>query len=340
MKNIPLDADQYRALQYFRQTMIVSFLGLGNNVTKCLRYPQGNVDQIGLILNGAGRAHYHNLQTCNLGWLCPICAAKISRKRRDQLTKAVNIMQERGAHTAFITYTVQHKASDSFETVRRWITDAHSQMHSHRQWSLIQERYGWLGSIKATEPLYGANGWHYHLHEIAFLDTNYERAEFERRLSDRWDNQLFRVGAAQIDGIGLTVKKADREVRKYITKWGLVPELTNYTSKGAAGGGVWPFQFADIVYREPDRYNWARDKYQEYSEGIAGAKRLLAGKEIRKIVKEVDAGVEKKDRLYPIVANLTLDQMRIITTTGKRVKCLMAIEDGSLDKFLRTVVQC
>ena len=329
-----LDADEYRALQFFRQSEICWFIEKSNTIQPCLRYLQGGKDRVDLCLNGAGRGYYRNLQTCNRVHLCPICAAKISKKRRGQLAAACDEMAARGCHMVFITYTVRHAKSDLFAEVRRRVQNAHRQLHSNHQWVLIQNKFGWRGSIRAIETTLGESGWHFHIHEIGFLDKNLPVAQFEQVMSDRWAHMVDRVGGSQEYGIGLTVGRTDREVHKYISKWGLVPELTGAAFKTHKNGGIAPFQLADLVFKDLTAFSYAKEKFNEYAEGIEGAKQILAGKELREIIHDIPAGTEKQDWFFSAVASLTPDQWRIISTTGKRVQCLRAIEDGLLDRFL------
>ena len=52
-------------------------------------------------------AHYKSLIVCGSVWMCPLCAAKISERRRDELERAVTHHVEQGA-VYMATYTVSH----------------------------------------------------------------------------------------------------------------------------------------------------------------------------------------------------------------------------------------
>ena len=52
-----------------------------------------------------GTAHYSGLQTCGSVWSCPICAAKITERRRLEVQDAINQHRQAGGEVQLLTLT-------------------------------------------------------------------------------------------------------------------------------------------------------------------------------------------------------------------------------------------
>ena len=52
-----------------------------------------------------GTAHYSGLQTCGSVWSCPICAAKITERRRLEVQDAINQHRQAGDEVQLLTLT-------------------------------------------------------------------------------------------------------------------------------------------------------------------------------------------------------------------------------------------
>jgi hypothetical protein len=59
-----------------------------------------------------GGAFFGNVQVCSLLWLCPVCAAKISERRRLELREAIAAARERGLRVFMLTFTIPHHCRD------------------------------------------------------------------------------------------------------------------------------------------------------------------------------------------------------------------------------------
>lgn len=55
----------------------------------------------------AGTAHYSGLIVCGSVWTCPVCAAKISEKRRGELNAAIGQHQQSGGDVLLLTLTTR-----------------------------------------------------------------------------------------------------------------------------------------------------------------------------------------------------------------------------------------
>lgn len=246
-------------------------------------------------------------------------------------------MAVNGISLAFITYTMAHSIDDTLVAVRNRVQSAHLALHSGKRWKQIEKEFGWGGSIKCVDITYTENGWHFHLHEIGFIEEGAAIDALESRIGARWSECLKSAGGAQLPGIGLVVKKADRAVKDYVGKWGIVPELASGQDKTAARGGVLPLQFPDTLLQgRRVGYN-AQERFLEYSKAIKGVKQVWASPSVRPYMKEPKITTEPGDRIQGELATLTIEQWQQICHLGQRAKVLRAAESGNLTNFLLSI---
>lgn len=328
------DPIQYRALLYFRQSVIARWLGSGNVVFPCQRFHVPQAHDVGVKVTGS-KARYTNLQHCKRLWLCPVCASWHARTRRKQMERAIAAMVRKGYALAFVTYTVQHDAGNSLADEIAVVNTAHAAMHSGKAWQSIERDFEWGGSIKACEVTYGAFSWHWHLHEIGFVADDRPIEELQERLGSRWRQSLLRVGRDASAEHGLVVKRADSAARDYVGKWGIVPELASASAKTGKLGGVLPFQLADGLLVGKWTERWACDKFNEYGQATMGVKQLWASPSVRPFMAEPKQTADGLGIVDGQLLSVSLEQWRTIWQHGLRVAALRAAEDSTLNKFLQ-----
>lgn len=329
--------DDYRALIYYRQSVVARWLDNGNRVIPCLRHRVPNREFIDVVQRN-DKAKYSGLQMCKRLWLCPVCASRAARERRKGMKRAIDALTREGQQLAFVTYTVRHSADDALATVAGWVLNAHRAMHSGKAWSAIESAFGWEGSIKCVEVLHGDNGWHFHLHELGFIGTNVSLEALQERLRGRWLLCLQSVGADAKREIGLECKPAKKSVRDYVSKWGIVPELASGQDKKARRGGVLPFQLPDYMLAANVDETPYRALYREYASATKGIKQVWASPSVRPYMAKADEVTgEPSDRVYEQLARLSIDQWREIRRLGLRAELLRQAESGDIDKFLEHI---
>lgn len=332
MAKSALPPDDYRDLLYQRQGVICHFLPTKNSINNCMRSLAAGAANV-IIAEKGSKIGYKHLQTCKSVWLCPICADRIGRQRRAQLKRAVDAERAAGFQLAFITYTCQHRLEESLSVVRDRVRYAHSTMHSGKAWQRIEDKYTWDGSIRATEPLFGANGWHYHLHEIAFVDKSADLDELRLDLSERWQGAVARQGGYASADHGLDLEDAETTVKDYIGKWGLVAELTEPSMKFQRSEGLQPYQLADVAVQEPRRAKWAEERFAEYAAAMEGVKQLVPGKNLRALFTFIKENQHKSEFDINILADLTIDQWRHVWKRGKRSDLIRAVKNRDAQMF-------
>jgi len=113
---------------------------------------------------------YQGLQNCGSVWLCPVCAAKASEIRRQELNELLAWAREHGHTPVMVTSTCRHKKRDSLEAQLEGMKEARRKMRQWRKWRDVRGKFG-LMSVTATEVTYGFHGWHVHFHEIFIIEN-------------------------------------------------------------------------------------------------------------------------------------------------------------------------
>src|SRR5215467_13175961 len=67
-----------------------------------------------------GSAYYCGLETCGNVWLCPVCSAKIHRRRADELRDALTVWESQGHAATLVTITVPHDALPTWGDENGW----------------------------------------------------------------------------------------------------------------------------------------------------------------------------------------------------------------------------
>lgn len=227
-----------------------------------------------------GTAHYSGLQTCGSVWSCPICAAKITERRRVEVQDAIRQHRDQGGEVHLLTLTTPHgRGDDLAELIERQSKALQSLFRDMTARKVLAEM-GEVGRIRAFEVTHGRkatnNGWHPHFHFLQFVQGKADSAQlmdWKTRLYLRWDACCQRAGLGSpsfAHGIDLQDgSKADR----YISKWGLEDELTRgHTKKGRAGGET-PFDLLRAVLADQgDRQ--AAALFLEFSRCFKGKRQL------------------------------------------------------------------
>lgn len=247
------------------------------NLGKCCRTTLGQVE----VWASASRqsAAYRGLCTCQSVWQCPVCSARISARRAQELTEAIATHREAGGSVLLLTFTAAHDRFDALGD----LLDRHKAAHA-RFWRLGQVRrvlaaLGLLGRVTATETTYGhGSGWHPHRHALLFVDAeaaeglapaNAERPELVQRLDLAWRQCCTVAGLTAAAGIGLDVRGGE-SAGAYVAKLGL--ELALATCKRGRGGRFGPWQ---LLAESADASAWAGSRFVEYAKATKGSRHLV-----------------------------------------------------------------
>jgi Replication protein len=117
----------------------------------------------------SGRAFFGNVKRCASVWTCPVCAARITERRRKEVQEGLNNWKAQGGKVFLLTLTLPHHKG---KTTQEWLDQlllAYRKMRNRSSWRKWREHIGCEGSIRALEVTYpktGAsnNDAHVHIH--------------------------------------------------------------------------------------------------------------------------------------------------------------------------------
>ena len=225
--------DEKRRLQRWEMQASARTILQHKRLRQCYRVPTSEV----LIWKRATTATYYGgLRVCGMVWACPVCAAKVAERKRLELIAAMDQHRATGGAVLMLTLTVPHSREDeAFSLTDRLLKAFTAFGGGKRSWKALLP--GVVGSVRALEVTHGlANGWHPHLHVLAFLEGDVDREHYERVLLDQWAKVTKRHGLADVNEHGLRLDGAEK-AGKYATKWGLEDEMTKAHLKQARKGG-------------------------------------------------------------------------------------------------------
>lgn len=214
-------------------------------VFRCLRWRQNKVRPVDVWKSREhGKAHYKNLQTCGSVWHCPVCAAKISERRRAELVAAVAAHRASGGDVLLMTLTNSHDRGDLLPDLLARQAVALTKFRQRREGARLFDSAGVVGVVRALEVTHGGNGWHPHYHFLLFVtDTLSSRrlAALRTQLADYW------LRCCQASGLPLPDLEHGVDVRggqwaaQYASKWGLEEEMTKAHIKRGRRSSRTPF---------------------------------------------------------------------------------------------------
>nr|AAN78123.1 Rep [Cutibacterium granulosum] len=316
-------------------------------VRKCGAVP---VSQRIALMAGHGGAGYAGLATCGSVWACPVCAAKISAHRRDELARVVQVAVGLGFKVSMLTLTQRHHAGQDLAELWASLQSGWNAVTSGRRWQEFCAQLGVQGWVKAVEVTHGSHGWHVHVHVLVIskqdptsVDTKirHRRKQGRRRtpypeevqrpedfIAERWSRGLRKRGVDFIAGSGgldwQTADSGDEEaLGRYVAKMnssvdGLANEATLGGFKKARRGNRTPFQILEDFLdtgSETDLRLW-----RTYVSASHGRKALTWSKGLRDwagMESEMsDEQVAAQDQCGEAVALFDHDAWRQIRTAG------------------------
>jgi len=185
------------------------------------------------------RAHFGNLETCSSVWICPVCAAKIAERRRQELRQVIDAAKANGYQVVMLTMTLRHAFGDDLEGLRDGLLGALSRFKK-QHFTEFKTSWGWVGDVRVIELTHGLNGWHPHVHMLVFLRSplSADRLEnFGAACAARWQTALQAAGYDCLLDRGCQLDSTDKRIADYIAKFDREPSLEtleNYGRWGAA----------------------------------------------------------------------------------------------------------
>lgn len=329
-------------------------------VTNCQRLLVPNATTVDVYHTPDGHsAHYKNLRTCDSVWDCPVCAAKITERRRVELMLAIARARDEDLTPILITFTLRHNRGDRLEDLLTALKTAYRKFKSGRAYQAIKDDLGIVGSVTSTEVTNGLgreknNGWHPHLHALVFV-TPYTLQNLQRNtlaMKERWSHVLDSLGYDASWERGLDVKEGDTAIADYVAKWGHEPkdtrwtverELTKAPVKQASEDGVTPFGLLEM-YGNGDQTAGAL--FREYSAVFHGRAQLVWSRGLRALLgigeeqtdEEVNAIEDESAELLTTISIYTWYRL-LHLPQDVRGELLNIAATGDVDAFRKRVIE-
>lgn len=284
---------------------------------------------------GGSPAAYAGLHTCGSVWICPVCAAKIAARRKEEVEQVLRKAVQAGLHVSMLTLTQRHHNGQSLEELWNALTAAWTSVVGGRKWLEFKENLGVIGYMKATEVTHGDNGWHTHLHILFITEKDpattvlthqrkqgractpypvevYTPADF---IAERWAKALAKRGIDFLRGPGLdwSTARDARAIGAYVAKIHTPASMSAETTLGgfktARQGNRTPFQIlADIAQEETPRDLALWAEYEKVSRGrraliFSNGLRAWAGLLPEKSDEEIAAEVPERGQTVAIFTN-------------------------------------
>ena len=292
-------------------------------------------------------AFYANLQACSSVWACPVCASKITERRRVELAQGVSNFNGK---ILLMTLTLQHKSNESLEIIVTSLMKAYSKIFCKGEnYTKIINQFGIVGTIRTLEITYGDNGFHPHLHILLFSNSNQiDYKALHKRLYEKWEHSLQSIGR-YTNKKAFNLQFSNEAIANYVTKWGEIDsnnnwsishEMTKNPVKVATNGGYTPF----ALLESSQNGNEINGKlFQEYFRYMKGKQQLRYSKGLKELLGLLDKSDEeicneKIEQSYLFMI-LSREQWKQILGNDIRAELLQQVANGDIQDVVTYLSQ-
>lgn len=342
---------QARFERYACQSVARKALGAKDRINVCLRLPT-NASWVDVYKHRETfKTFYGNLMTCGSVWKCPVCASKISERRRLELEVLMSEHETLGYKIGFLTLTFRHKLgeklADNLKKFKKVIKD----FQSGKAYSNIREKLGYIGQVRAFEITYSNyNGWHPHVHILIFYkNKRASLTKIAKEMEQKYLNALIKNNCDGLPGIAFKLQSGDKakeQLSRYFAKWSLENEMTkSHTKKARKKTSMTPF---DLLRNYLKENNIVLLKlFKEYADCMAGTQQLAYSKGLKdmyQIVEKVDEELanEKVERA-DLLGSLSLEEWQLVLKKDIRADFLEQCEqvgfENAVEWLYRKVIK-
>jgi hypothetical protein len=309
------------------------------------------------VFRSAEGASFGNLATCGSVWHCPVCAAKITEGRRQELQLAINTWAKQGGEVYLMSLTFPHEISQALKDNLAKFGDALSKFKKSRIYKKTMVAIGSAGSIRALEVTHGGHGWHPHTHDLVFASK--DQLDLLQQLQTAWIEALIKSGIADrcqtndMMQAAFDVRNGDYAA-EYVAKfgfepslaskdatgehWGAASELTKSQAKvGKRLGGRTPFTLLGN-YIAGDQEAGAL--FQEFGIHFKGKRQLFWSPKLRKALALAEEKTDEEiaEEVLPereLVATLDNEDWKLVLSRNARFDVLKAAQDDGAEGVAR-----
>jgi len=313
-----------------------------HRTAKCKHIRRGG-ENVGVHLDKKhASAFYSSLVTCGSVWACPICAAKIQERRREEIAKAVQWAYAQGLQPVLVTLTSPHYSHQKIGDLLAMQAMALQRLRAGQPWEKFKKREGFRGLIRSLETTHGVNGWHIHTHELWFLKASADAGQLRGEISSRWASACARAGLLDIKNDSQVLAfmahavdvKGNCSASDYLAKqddsrhWGVDRELAKGSTKAGKLKGAHPFGL--LKQAATDRRSG--ELFVAYAVAMRGKRQIFWSHGLKKQVGigEVtdEALAEEQREEADLLGLLDADDWKTVREAGQRGQLLTAAEGG------------
>ncbi len=250
-------------------------------VSMCLRRTNGDNVEV-MQHRKTQKAFYNGLLICGSVWNCPICAAKISERRKKEIEQAFVQHKSEGGKIALLTLTFSHKKTDKLKDLISKFGEATQHFMRGRAFNDIRNAMGLIGRIRVYEVTYGNNGFHPHVHIALFYNNGVDLQEIKESMYDLWQKACEKSGLSTSKKHGLDLQSG-AEAEAYLSKhgtWSLEQELSKSHIKKAKNESMTPFDFLREYLKTEDKK--FLKLFREYAECFKGKRQIQWSQGLKK----------------------------------------------------------
>ncbi|WJE17863.1 protein rep (plasmid) [Bacillus cereus] len=251
-------------------------------VSKCLRLVNNKTNVQVWEHKKTKKAFYNGLLVCGSVWTCPVCAAKISERRRKELQQAFDIHKNNGGYIALLTLTFSHQKTDRLKDTIEKFGQATQKFMSGRAYQNIRDEMGLIGRIRVFEVTFGKNGFHPHAHIALFYKNKVKLKDIKEKMYSLWVKACEKFELTTSHKYGLDLQDGEK-AQKYLSKhgtWGLDQELSKSHIKKAKNDSMTPFDFLrEYLSGDDEKY---LNLFREYAECFKGKRQLQWSQGLKK----------------------------------------------------------
>lgn len=335
---------------------VVNKIMPSSRTSKCMNYRvkngDGGLSEIQIQKTGKGKAFYSGLMACGSVWTCPVCAAKVSERRRLELKEAMEVAKTKGFNIHFVTLTFPHGVGDDVKVLRKKLSKAYGKL-SNGKYSVkskFKEYYPDSeihGFIRAVEVTHGTNGFHPHVHILLFSSPDLTAIKINEIYNPSWKRACVLSDLPEPSTEhGCTVKDGSF-ASEYISKWGIEDEMTKANSKvSRSKKGVTPFGLLrcfidgnDPIYT-PEK---SKNLFLVYANAFKGARQLYWSNGLRNLLSMSKEISDKElvdipeDERSILLGTLSFEQWKIIRRK-KLEPVLLSIAESDGSDSLKTFI--
>jgi hypothetical protein len=275
------------------------------------------------------RAFYRGLSICGSSWVCPVCSAKITEKRANELILVGNT----NIDFAFMaTITIKHTSADSLHDLNHALSESWRAVRSGRWYKDFKYRNGIYGSVSGFEVTYGkASGWHPHKHVLFFsYKKDLDLVAIKKELFDEYFKELNKRGRFVNFEHGLDVLGMGSGF-DYVS--GMFKEVSKSNNKSGRGPGRYhPFELLDL-----DSHH--KLKFVEYALETKGRHQLEYSPGLRSMLglepelSDEEVAQETPDIEFYLLSQLTAGDWKKICKQKLRAHVLEVASLGDVEKL-------